>query len=398
MNKNFQIFLLVLLLPTVLETISASEFSISVPGSPFSLGRITFVFVGFIGIIKNRGMYNSATSNGLFMIFIGGIIGALFSNQVDLNLARSFGIMLLFFASLGFVNLWYLSYFKLFLDLFFILNFCYWNYYVYDLILSKGFSFIAYSQLFANQEAVNHHIIGLNSSVSCIYLSLRYFYINNQLKISGFIIIFIGIIICFLIESRSNFIVTIFILLLIVYYSNYKFYKLILLIIPLFFIMYFIIRELAGLNDLLFQRFDITDSDYQERTTGMRFDFIQGFLKAFANKPFGTGVIEAQIEYGQFKSVMLHNQYLTFILSSGLISIFGIYLWLTEFYKNVKRIVKQKIVNKYVYAIIFTTLTFLLTLFTIDSTGLLFFICLSLLLSIDRKNVYRPLNSLTKWG
>jgi hypothetical protein len=382
LKKINQYFLLLLLIPSIGEVISASKFSIPVPGSPFTLGRITFIFVGMVGISYNKKFYfNSDTLKGMIFIFLGGMIGALFSNQMGLSLSRSFGTLILFIASIGIAGLWQLRYFQKILDIFFILNLCYWSYYVFDLTISNGFSFTAYSKLFLDNEAVNHHVIGVNASVSSIYLAIRYFYSNNQLNLGGYLIIFIGLITCFLCESRSNLLLTIVTIIAILYFSKVRLFKIILITIPLFIVMFLLLTSIAEKNESLFQRFNATDEDYQERTTGMRFDFIEGFFDAFINNPFGKGIFGSEIAYGSHESTMVHNQYLTFILSGGIIALIGIYLWISEFVTVFKFTIKNKKHSVYDYAIVFSMFTFLITLLTIEYSGLLFFMYASLLIN-----------------
>jgi len=393
MKKNNQYFLLFLLLPSIAETIAANKFSIPVSGSPFSLGRITFIIVGVIGIAKNRNFFfNSNTSKGLLFIILGGMFGGLFSNQIGLSLSRSLGSLLLLIGSIGLASLWSLYSFRRFLDIFFILNLSYWVYYVFDLTILNGTTFVAYSQLFVDNEAINHHVIGVNASVSSIYLALRYFYQNEQLKLGGYIVVFIGIITCFLCESRSNLLFTIITLVAILYFSRVKLSKILLITIPLFIVMYTLLIGIAKNNESLFQRFDATDQEYQERTTGMRFDFIEGFIDVFIANPLGKGVFGTEISYGSVQSTMLHNQFLTFILAGGIFALLGIFMWISEFIAVFKFNIKEFNFNTYNFAIVFSSLTFLLTLLTIEFSGLLFFMYASLLINQSKNYLFEKVN------
>jgi hypothetical protein len=387
MKNNRQYFLIILLLPSIAETIAASRFSISLPGSPFSLGRITFIIVGIVGIVNNRNFFlNSKTLRGLFFIVLGGMLGAFFSNQIGSSISRSIGTMLLLFGSIGIASLWQLNVFRKFLDLFFVLNMCYWVYYVFDLTILNGTTYVAYSQLFSDNEAINHHVAGVNVSVSTIYVAIRYFFDSEQLKFGGYTIVFIGIMSCFLCESRSNLMITVCVLFMIIFISKMKFYKLFFLVLPVCFIMYTTLIGLAENNETLFQRFDATDEDYQVRTTGMRFDFINGFFGEFLSNPFGKGVYGAEINYGYMQSTMLHNQYLTFILSGGVTALIGVVMWISEFITVFKYNVKKLNYDQYNFAIMFSMLAFILTMLTIEYSGLLFFVYVSLL--INQSEIY----------
>lgn len=388
MGKVQQFFLVLLLIPGYAEIINAGDFSIPIPGSPFSLGRLTFIFVGLIGIMVNKQFFfKSNTFKGMLLVFIGSIFGGLLSTQIALSLSRSIGSIILFIGSVGVASLYNLDFVKKSIGVFFIVNFAFWTNYVYNHTLAGGLNFNSYSQLFVEKEVVNHHLVGVNISVSSVYIALKYFYKENKLSVLGYLIIFIGIFSCFLSETRSNLLFLSFTLILIIYFSNITFTRIFLIIAPILFggILFFTL--VAQENEALYKRFDVTDEEYQERTTGMRIDFIEGFFTAFLLNPFGKGVFGAEISYGGVESTMLHNQYLTFILSGGIIALLGVFLWLKEFvqlfYMYVKRKVTWKIEN---YAYIFSMLTFILTLFTIEYSGLLFFLYSSLLIYLSEND------------
>jgi len=385
MSKSNLTFLLFLLIPSIAEIIDASQFTITIPNSPFSLGRITFLFVGINGILSNKNRYiNSNTRKGLLLIFLGGIIGAFFSDKIGLSLSRSIGTIILFFASTGIASLLNQNKFQKFIDFFFILNLIYVTYYVLKLTFSKGFSFVSYSSLFLDGEAINHHIIGVNASVSCIYLALRFFYKNNQLSVIGFVTIFGGLVTCFLSESRSNLLITLIVAFLILFFSKIRFLNVILVSIPSIFLIYIIFSKIAYQNDTLFQRFDITDTDYQQRTTAMRFEFLGSFLEEFFKYPFGKGVYGTEIQSSGFESTMIHNQYLTYVLSGGIIALIGVYLWITEFVTIFKYSIRRlKAISIFNHAITFSMFTFLLTLTTVEYSGLLFFLYVSFLMYLS---------------
>lgn len=386
--------MILLLFPAIAETIDASIFSLSIPGLPFTLGRISFMIVGFIGINRSQGMpFSSNLFKGLFFVFLGGMIGGLFSNEILKSLSRSLGAIILFFASVGISRFWDHQYFKKFLDAFFIIDFVYWIFYVFNLTISKGFSVVSYSQLYLSQEAINHHTVGINLSSAALYLAVRYFYLNNVLQFWGYLVLFLGVIACFVSETRSNLLFILFSFSIIVLYSKIKLYRFFLIIIPVLTGMILFLLILADKNEGLFQRFDLTDKEYQQNTTGMRLEFIVGFFEAFINNPFGKGVFGTQISHASFQSVMLHNQYLTFLLSGGLISLYGLYFWVYELKKVFTNFIKSKIVKPFDKAVVFSSFTFFITLLTLEHSGLLFFLFISFALYLNNKKVsdYRSL-------
>jgi len=245
-----------------------------------------------------------------------------------------------------------------------------------------------------NEEVVNHHVLGINVSTSAIYVAVRYFYYKNELKIGGFLIVFLGILICFLAETRSNVLFSGFVLLVILFASKVKMSKLLILSIPVLFGMLIFLTQVAEQNEGLYQRFDASDNDYQERTTEMRFEYIGAFFKAFIKNPIGKGVYGTEITSNGFESTLVHNQYLTFILSGGMIAFFGVILWVSEFIKLFLRSIKsdtQK--GSYNYAILMSMLVFMITLNTVEYSGLLFFLYASLLLFLSENYILYKIKS-----
>lgn len=393
MKANNQLVLILLLIPSIAETITANKFIITIPGSPYTLGRLTFIFVGVIGIVNNRKFYlNSNTLKGMLLIFTGALLGAFFSNRILENLSRSLGAIILLIGSIGIASLWSLKSFKKFLDIFFILNLTYWTYYVYDLTWSQGLNFIAYSKQFSENDVVNHHLVGVNASVSSIYIALRYFYSGGVLKLGGYLIILIGLINCFISESRSNSLFTILIFLIIILYSRMNFSRFLTIVIPSIGFIVILLIFLADNNESVFQRFNLSDNEYQERTTGMRLEFVYAFADAFAKNPFGQGLINAIVQNGAHEYTLIHNQYLTFALAGGVIALIGIFMWIVEFISVFRFTINKGNLDIFNYAIIFSMFTFLLTLTTIDFSGLLFFMYVSLLINQSENYLVERIN------
>jgi len=82
---------------------------------------------------------------------------------------------------------------------------------------------------------------------------------------------------------------------------------------------------------------------------------------------------------------MLHNQYLTFILGGGIITLVGLVFFLTGLAKlliGIRRLVLNDQIgnNIWVIAIANSCLIFFLTLVTIENGGILFYVLLSMVL------------------
>jgi hypothetical protein len=390
MGKLQQYFIIFLLIPSFAEIIDFNEYAIAIPGSPFSLGRITFILVGILGFFtQNSIITQSNIAVGLYMIFFGSLVGGLLSDEIELSLSRSIGNLFLLLGAIGFSRIIKFKFIKVSINLFFILLCLYWSNYVYQRILTGGLNFNSYSQLFGENEAINHHVVGFNISIATIFLALNYFYKQNNLKVLGYLVIFNGIFVCFLSETRSNLLIISFCLFVIMLKSKMSFSRLFSITIPLLVGMYFVSSLVASQNEKLFQRFDATDTEYQEKTTGMRFDFIEGFFVAFGNNPLGKGVLGTQIGYGNIESTMLHNQYLTFILSGGIIAFFGIIILLKEYLNIFFNYRKLALINNDTnYAYLISMMTFLITLITIEQSGLFLFLCFSILVYLSEDYLY----------
>ena len=134
MSKFTQNLLLLLLFPSMGEIINAKDFTINIPGSPFSLGRVTFIIVGIFGIMYNRNFFfKSNTFKGLILIFFGSIIGGLLSSQIANSVSRALGSFVLLFGSIGFARLLSNKNFRKGLDVFFVLNLAFWTFYIFFL-------------------------------------------------------------------------------------------------------------------------------------------------------------------------------------------------------------------------------------------------------------------------
>ncbi|MDO9374444.1 MAG: O-antigen ligase family protein [Ferruginibacter sp.] len=385
MSKGFLYFLAILMVPALAETINAKDFLILIPGVPFSLGRLAFLTVGICGLIYNKSFYfKSRVLFGMVLIFVGSLIGAIFSDAFLESVSRSVGNITLLVGAIGVATLCSNKVFQKLIDAFFVLNLVHWTYYVFNLMILNGFNAVSYSKLFTTEDAINHHVIGINSSVSCIYIALRFFYKQQKLRLFGYLIIFIGILNCLLTETRSNLVIIVLVLLLTLLSGKVKFGRILFISIPVVIVMFIVLSNIASSNESIVQRFDVTDEDYQGRTSGMRLDFIAAAFVTILENPFGRGVFGAEIEADGIESTMVHNQYLTFILAGGVFALVGIFFWFWEFAKIFRYTTKFRLETQgFTFAVVFSMLTFLLTLFTIEFTGMIFFLFISLIMYLS---------------
>ena len=392
-SKISNSFLLLLLLPGFAEMIN-NEYTIVIPGFPLSLGRSLFIIAGFISITI-FGSYGIRTRTfiGLTLVFLGSLTGVLFSNfrQFE-SFSRTIALFLLLFASLGLSHLWNILYFRRALFVGFIIIFLYWTSITVNHVFS-GSKLTSYGELYSYGTVVNHHVVGLIVSVSAIFMALYLFLKSGKLKISGFIVIFMGILVSFLAESRSTTIIPFFVLFIILI-SSYKVRKLSIILFATFVISVgYILTGFMDQNERTYQRFDVKDLDYQKRTTDYRWAYVDLGIREFIANPLGKGIRDTQVIH-KGRTTMIHNQYMTWLLSGGILAAIGIFVWLSAAFRRLIKILykKQLSMDSFVSASYFSVMIFQITLLTIEWVDLLFFVIVSLSIYLDKQQRVRLRN------
>ena len=383
-------------MPVLGELIDSKSFLIIVPGSPYSLGRLIFILIGISGLIKmnQKQIRLPRISIALLFIFIGPIFGSFFSNDIILGISRALGNLILVLSSIGLGYLFKYEWnTKLFYDLIFISNFTYWiSYLLTNMFLGSGLQ-ISYGELYGQDVVINHHIIGINITTSVVYICNRFFRENKQILF--FVFYLIGVFSAFVIESRSNFILILFIFFVNIYFLplKNKFTK-INLIIGIIVGFTILINLLGSFNDDLSKRFDINDVEYLESTTSSRKGVYSKAPDLIVENFFGKGPIDITIEIEPGEKMLAHNSYLTFLISGGIISFFGLLLFLGNIIRLIKVLNLRVLSMKgYEIGVILSAVLFLLTIFTIEYLGVCFFIYSSILSSFEN---YTPKHKFDK--
>ena len=141
----------------------------------------------------------------LFIIFLGGLLGAFFSEDIATNLSNSAGKIILLFGVWGLskgIAIYYKRMMPM-MDVLMALTFMYWVYYVLGKTLLSG-NFISYTTLTFSGRAINHHVVGMQISIAAIYIASRLFSTPGLFRNLSYIILSIAAICCLLTESRSN--------------------------------------------------------------------------------------------------------------------------------------------------------------------------------------------------
>ena len=143
------------------------------------------------------------------------------------------------------------------------------------------------------------------------------------------------------------------------------------------------INILIQRNETLIRRFTLADIAYQEKTSGMRIIYINRGFEELLSNPLGKGIEDTQVIY-RGRTSSIHNQYLTFLVGGGLITLIGLIIFFSVFVRLLKRIshyqeYSTELSYKYIFGFIMSSLTFFVTLFGIEMSGLLLFMMISFL-------------------
>lgn len=363
------------------EALDTRRFLIEIPGFPISFGRVCFIACGVFFLSFKRGfLLQSKLLFGVIFIYLGIFISTIIDGS---GFNEILGVILLAIGSVGNVYLWHNPKFRRLMPTFFIIGLIYW----------LGFSFsntvlklLSYSEL--GSDLINHHVPGLLISASATYVSILFFYKKNALKTGGYLVLLSAIVACLFIESRSNAGFCILIMGYLSLMGRGLVFGRLLKAAPILILIVYILFAFIGSKESLRQRFTFDDGDYQKRTTNTRIELIEISITEFSKSPFlGRGIENTTVEYNK-NYIMLHNQFLTFIMGGGIISLFGVVFFIIGLLKiafesrYLLRNMKQEKI-KILVASVMTCIVFFSTLLTIESGGILFYLIVSLAISSE---------------
>ena len=222
----------------------------------------------------------------------------------------------------------------------------------------------------------------MKASVSGIYLF--YFFLKRRkgYKNTGYLILLLTVVLCVFTESRSNTVVTILAGGFILYTDVKSSRNLIFTLVGLSIVAIPTISFLSK-QEAISNRFDVTNTDYQQRTTESRFVLFEYALrKIFITAPLGRGITDIKLEYDSNRNFLAHNQYLSFSIGGGIVAFSGVLVWLSALFKMFMHLRDKRLqysIGVMKTALAYSLLSFYITLFTVDFSGLLFFLCLSIL-------------------
>jgi hypothetical protein len=377
--------LILLLIPILLEATGIRGFLISIPGSPLSLGGLGLTAFGISSMVTNTKEY-SYFFTAFLLIFLGTIGGSFFSSDFISNLSASVAQLLFVFSAYG-VALELCKHNRLLfllIDICMVSTFIYWTYYIFDKTLLSN-NFISYTKLTFTKgpnQAINHHVPGFHISIASTYISARLAMYHRSIS---YAVMGSSIVCCLLIESRSNIIFCIIGLIwLIAQQQRINVWHLFLSIFSLYVIFNFA-YSILNQYDFISQRFNSSDEEYQSATTMSRVYLYQNFLPTFFQKPLGMGLRNPRILY-EYTYLNPHNQYLTYILAGGVISMAGVIIFFKTFYKvffkNQYRL-GNSISAQYIIPFKGSMLVLFGTLLTIELGAAMFILGMALLMFLE---------------
>lgn len=370
MKNNYKIIYLFLLIPFCLELINYDLFSFRINGLPYSLGMTLFVIIGLFNLEVSK-----LLSNTIFKIYFSisffTLIGCFFSVEFNNSIFRVLGWIVILIGAYGVSRLLFIRQIFKSISVFIILMYLNWLLYVILNTISGSY-IISYSESFTDENSVlNHHIPGIHLTFAATYIIYNYCFIKMKFNLLGIFLILITIISCLLLESRSNFLFFTLIILISYFMFNKNRKKLSFSILVV--IISFIFIELTSNLDHINQRFDITNIEYQENTNKGRLDLYSVFYENLLNRPFGSGPIEIYLKLRD-QSILMHNQFLTFILMGGVLVVIPLFFLFKSIKKSYSTVVK--ILNKtesknsfYLLGLIMSIILFYSTLLTIELFG-----------------------------
>jgi len=189
-----------------------------------------------------------------------------------------------------------------------------------------------------------------------------------------------------LIESRSNFLISFLVLSYLALRTGARKFKHVLLLLPVLLIIFYSLASIIQGNETLKKRFTLSDVKYQEKTSRMRIDYLELGIEDFISNPLGKGVGDIHVKY-KGRTASIHNQFLTFVVSGGLVALLGLLLLTIGLKKVVIGIYKNQSVfwHRYLFATAIACMTFFVTLLFIEMSGLLLFLMISFLLFVEKE-------------
>ena len=379
----------ILLLPIILESIDFLEFSLKFDFFPLSFGWVIFWILGLKNY--NKALLKNRITSSFYIIITGMFLSGALTDTAPNDLSRTVAFLISFISGVFFAHFLFQKGYIRKVYLFFWATNCYWVYYVLNLFLSgkitADFHFNSDNQ---NMDTVNSHTISIAVSFTSIFLFHYYLSTGGfRNKLIAFTVFSISILTLFLAQSRSNLVITLFIGMVTFLISHKRKIKLqyFLISVFLFFALLnflpFIASKFGDSESSISKRYSLEDKEYQESTTNTRKLVYFAFADRISQNFFGTGIVKPKLYLGtsEATNLLMHNQYATWVVAGGWISLIGVISLLIYFIKYYYRFfMSLSFFSRELISLNLAILTYFLTLFTVEQSSLIFFVFIGLLI------------------
>lgn len=378
----------VFLLPFLMEATMIPNLLIQIPGFPLSAGRLSLIGLGLVGLnLDYKSIMSSRVYWAFIILMIGLLFGSLFSSVVSSELVTFVGFSLLIYFSLVSSSVLRFTLTQRALDVFFIVSYLYWSFYVLSISFGSG-SFRSYGTYYranrlSDESLINYHSFGLLLSCAVLYLTFRFF-IKKRISLGYIAFLVCSVSILLITESRANVLITLFVSGIFVFSYFGLSFRLFLRGSVLVFVLGTITNLVIESDEKISRRFDVGDTEYIESSTRSRFEFVGLSFAELIKEPFGKGVSNNKVLY---RGTMFqpHNQYLSFLLSAGFIGLLSMILWLLSVYRLSSLVFFKRRVRYFPY--LSMSWVMMITLLTNDVSGAFFFLILMIQVWTDFSSV-----------
>jgi hypothetical protein len=380
-------------LPIILESIDFHKFSFQPAFSPISLGTFVMWIYGYLH--NNRYYLQNRITTAYVIIVIGLFLSGALTESPSNDISRAIAFIIGILASVGFASLIFKKGYVKKLYMFFLAMNIYWVYYVVELFLSGKVSvdyhFNSFNQ---STETVNSHTVGIAISVSVIYLFHFYSSLGGIKNILIAIALLGASIFAMMIaQTRSNIAFTILIASIIILLKlNKKINKKLnvpqlIMSFGVFLLLISYVPKIASSfgdsESSIVKRFDVKNEEYQTSTTNSRKLVYFAFVDRLTKELFGTGIVRSKLYLGteETTNLLMHNQYATWGVAGGWISLLGAIMLVVSLVTYFSRFFSLYVgLENEVSSLNLAILVYFITLFTVEQSGIFFFVFSGLLI------------------
>jgi hypothetical protein len=363
----------------LMEASAIPGLTVTIPGIPLTLGRLSLVVLGVLGFFASGTISGTRAQVAVvLLICAGALIGSLLSSSITQSLSAWLGFSLLFVTAMMSSTWLHSKIFQRLLVWWSVACLAYWCFYI--LSIREAYGSVSYGAIYrVNQDddnsLINYHSFGSVISVAGIFLSQFIGDVDKRVRALSIIAPLIVLFLLVISESRSNLLVFIAVLAVAFFFFQSGLKKYIFVTIISALALGFL-ANLVGQDESLTRRYDISNTDYIGYTTASRTSLSISAIESILSNPLGQGFTVNRVEYrgGTYQP---HNQFLTLGLASGFTGLIASAIWILATFKLLR--IGKNSTDPSTRALALSLFTITLTLFTNDISGAMFFFAVTLL-------------------